>query len=184
MCTSFYDYNELLDLGFCNVGSQVFISRKVSLYGVESMSIGNNVRIDDFCILSGEVVLGSNIHIGAYSALYGSMGIKLEDNTGISPRCSLFSAMDDFGGDFLIGPIHAKELTHVTGGPILLKQYSQVGAGCIVFPNVTLEEGSVVGAMSLVNGSLPEWTVSVGVPARVIRKRSSNVKLVVDKERM
>lgn len=57
------------------------------------MQIGDNVRIDDFCILSGEITLGSNIHIGAYSALYGSMGIELENNTGISPRSTLFSAM-------------------------------------------------------------------------------------------
>ena len=38
-----------------------------------------------FCILSGEITLGLNIHIGSYSALYGSMGIELENNTGISP---------------------------------------------------------------------------------------------------
>lgn len=175
MCTSFYEHSELLDLGFCSVGSDVLISRKVSLYGVRRMSIGNNVRIDDFCILSGEITLGSNIHIGAYSALYGSMGIKLEDNTGISPRCSLFSAIDDFGGDFLIGPIHEKEFINVTGGPILLRQYSQVGAGCVVFPNVEFAEGSVVGAMSFINKSLPAWTISAGIPVRVIRQRSRNL---------
>ena len=95
MCTSFYTNDELLDLGFQCVGSHVLISRKASLYGTKGMQIGDNVRIDDFCILSGEITLGSNIHIGAYSALYGSMGIELENNTGISPRSTLFSAMDD-----------------------------------------------------------------------------------------
>lgn len=175
MCTSFYEHDELLTLGFKNVGSDVLISRKVSLYGTKRMSIGNNVRIDDFCILSGEITLGSNIHIGAYSALYGSMGIQLEDNTGISPRCTLFSAIDDFGGDFLIGPIHEKEFINISGGPILLRQYSQIGAGCIVFPNVVFEEGSVVGAMSFVNKSLPAWTISVGIPVCVIRERSRNL---------
>ena len=77
MCTSFYTNDELLDLGFQCVGSHVLISRKASLYGTKGMQIGDNVRIDDFCILSGEITLGSNIHIGAYSALYGSMGIEL-----------------------------------------------------------------------------------------------------------
>ena len=100
------------------------------------------------------------------------MGIELENNTGISPRSTLFSAMDDFGGDFMIGPIHPQKFTHVTGGRILLKQYSQIGVNCIVFPNVTLEEGSVAGAMSLINKSLPAWTISAGIPARVIRERS------------
>ena len=160
MCTSFYTNDELLDLGFQCVGSHVLISRKASLYGTKGMQIGDNVRIDDFCILSGEITL------------YGSMGIELENNTGISPRSTLFSAMDDFGGDFMIGPIHPQKFTHVTGGRILLKQYSQIGVNCIVFPNVTLEEGSVAGAMSLINKSLPAWTISAGIPARVIRERS------------
>lgn len=175
METSFYSNNELMSLGFQRVGSQVLISRKASLYNTKKMSIGDNVRIDDFCILSGEINLGSNIHIGAYSALYGSMGIHLEDNTGISPRCTLFSAMDDFGGDYMIGPIHNSRFTHVTGGRIILKQYSQIGASCVVFPNITMEEGSVVGAMSLVNKSLPAWTISFGVPARVQSERSRNL---------
>ncbi len=172
MESSYYTNDELFNLGFQSVGSNVFISRKVSLYGTYRMKIGDNVRIDDFCILSGEIILGSNIHIGAYSVLYGSMGIKLENDTGISPRCTLFSAMDDFGGDFLIGPIHPQQFTHVTGGQILLKRYSQIGANCVVFPNVVLEEGSVVGAMSLINKSLPAWTISAGIPVRVIRERS------------
>lgn len=35
------------------------------------MTIGSNVRIDDFCILSGRLEFGSYVHIAAYSALYG-----------------------------------------------------------------------------------------------------------------
>lgn len=173
--TSFYSDEELHLLGFRSVGQNIRLSRKCSIYGAEQMSIGDNVRIDDFCILSGAVVLESDIHIGAYCALYGSHGIVLRHDTGLSPRCTLFSAMDDFSGDYLIGPVHPEEFTHVTGGPILLEPYTQVGSGCTVFPNVTLEEGSVAGAMSLINKSLPAWTISVGIPARVIRSRSRNL---------
>ena len=53
MTTSFYSREELLDLGLKSVGENVRISRKVSIYGAEQISIGDNVRIDDFCILSG-----------------------------------------------------------------------------------------------------------------------------------
>lgn len=168
---SFYSDQELKGLGFKSVGTNVRISRKASFYGTKQISIGDNVRIDDFCILSGEITLHSHIHISAYCALYGRFGIEVEDYAGISPRSTLFSAMDDFGGEWLIGPIHPEETTHVTGGKITLKRYSQVGSGCTLFPGVTLEEGSVVGAMSLVNKSLPSWTISVGIPARVLRER-------------
>ena len=86
--TSFYTKEELLTLGFNHVGENVLISRKTSIYGPNRMSFGNNVRIDDFCILSGEITLGSNIHIGAYCGLYGANGIVMEDYTGLSPRVS------------------------------------------------------------------------------------------------
>lgn len=175
MQTSFYTGEELRELGFRRVGRDVLLSRKASVYGAASISIGDNVRIDDFCILSGDITLGSDIHIGAYAALYGSHGIVLEDCTGISPRSTLFSAMDDFGGDYLIGPIHPERFTRVTGAPVVLRRYAQVGAGCVVFPGVEFAEGSVAGAMSLVNKSLPAWTISAGIPAHVMRERSRNL---------
>lgn len=172
---SFYTEEELAGLGLKAVGRGVKISRKASFYAIDRIAVGDNVRIDDYCILSGDIRLGSHIHISAYCALYGSNGIELEDYTGISPRSTLFSAMDDFGGDYLIGPIHPEGTTCVSGGKITLKRYSQVGSGCILFPSVTLEEGCVVGAMSLVNHSLPAWSVAFGTPARVVRERKKGL---------
>lgn len=173
--TSFYSNEELQAIGFKQIGRNVLISRKASIYSAHEIEIGDNVRIDDFTILSGKIIIGSNIHISAYCALYGAKGIYLEDYTGISPRTSLFSAMDDFSGDYLIGPIHPKEKTNVQGGPITLKKYSQIGTGCVIFPNVTIEEGTVVGAMSLVNKTLDKWTIYIGIPARKLKERRKNL---------
>lgn len=178
--SSFYTPEELATMGFKRLGKGVLISRKASFYGIGRIAIGDNVRIDDFCILSGDITLGSHIHISAYAALYGSMGIELEDYTGLSPRVTLFSAMDDFGGDWLIGPIHPEQTTHVTGGKILLKRYSQVGSGTTLFPSVTIGEGTVVGAMSLVRHSLPDWVIAAGTPARILRERKRGLLDLVE----
>ena len=110
---SFYTKDELTQFGFKAIGDGVLISKKASIYGAENISLGNQVRIDDFCILSGKISLGSYIHIGAYCALYGAYGIEMEDYTGLSPRCTVFSATDDFSGDYLIGPLVEKEKTNV-----------------------------------------------------------------------
>ncbi len=173
--SSFYTNEELSKLGLKKFGDRVFISRYAQFYYPETITIGNNVRIDDFCILSGNIILCSNIHISAYVALYGAKGIILENYTGISPRCSLFSAMDDFSGKYLIGPIHPNELTNVTGGKIILKQYSQIGAHCVVFPDITIGEGSVVGACSLITQSLDEWGIFAGIPAKWIKPRDRKI---------
>ena len=96
--TSFYSEEELSEFGFKSYGENVKISRYARIYSPHSICIGDNVRIDDFCILSGDITLGSNIHISAYVALYGTNGIILKDYSGISPKSVVYSAMDDFSG--------------------------------------------------------------------------------------
>lgn len=177
---SFYTQQELELIGFKELGNSVIISRKASFYGIEKMKIGSNVRIDDFCILSGEITLGSNIHISAYCALYGTYGIEMEDFTGLSPRCTVFSASDDFSGEYFISPMANKKYTNVQGGKVLIKRYSQLGVGCVVLPKVTIEEGTAVGAMSLINLSLDGWGIYAGVPAKRIKERSKGLLNLLD----
>ena len=154
------------------VGNNVTISDKASLYG--DIEIGNNVRIDDFCILSGNIKIGSNIHIGAYCALYGKFGIIMEDYTGLSPRCTIFSASDDFSGNYLISPMNKS--SNVTGGLVTLKMFSQIGAGCIIMPDLTIGIGAAVGAMSFViKRSIPDWEIWAGNPVRYIKERSKKL---------
>lgn len=175
MLTSFYSKEEIELLGLQSYGNNVLISRKVSIYSPETLSIGNNVRIDDFCILSGNIKLGSNIHIAAFCAFYGSLGIMMEDYSGCSSRTTIYSAMDDFSGDYLVGPTHPEGLTNVTGGEVVIKRFAQIGAGCVVFPNITIPEGCVVGAMSLVSKELTPWSINIGVPAKKIKDRSKEL---------
>jgi acetyltransferase-like isoleucine patch superfamily enzyme len=175
MDNSFYSIEELRELGLTEFGENVFISRKSSIYSAANICIGNNVRIDDFSILSGNIRLGNHIHIGAYCALYGKFGIEMDDYSGLSPRCTVFSATDDFGGDYLISPMVPAEHTNVTGGLVKLEKYVQVGAGTAIMPNITLHEGCTVGSMSLVNKSLDSWTIYFGIPARRIKNRKSGL---------
>ena len=53
-------------MGFASVGQNVQISDKASFYGASRITLGNNVRIDDFCVLSagiGGIAIGNYIHI-------------------------------------------------------------------------------------------------------------------------
>ena len=172
MGNSFYSREELALLGLRSYGENVLISRFARFYSPGTIEIGSHVRIDDFCILSGNIRLGSHIHISAYSALYGRFGIVMEDYSGLSPRCTVFSASDDFSGDYLIGPMVDESLTHVTGGEVRIGRFSQLGSGCTVMPGVTIGEGVAVGAMSLVLHDLDPWKIYKGVPAVNFKNRS------------
>ena len=172
---SFYTEKELSELGLKKYGTNILISRKCSIYSPEKISLGNHVRIDDFCVLSGNINLGSYIHISTYCALYGANTVEMEDYTGLSPRCTVFSASDDFSGDYLISPMVDNSKTNVTGGKVLIKKYSQIGANTVILPSVTINEGVAVGAMSLVNKSLDEWGIYAGTPAKRIKERKKEL---------
>lgn len=175
MKNSFLNDDELHNLTFKKIGKNVLISRFVQFYDEENIEIGNNVRIDDFCILSGKIKLGDYIHISAYNALYGRCGIEMDDYSGLSPRCTVFSATDDFTGDFLIGPMVKKEFTNVISGSVSIGKYCQIGSGSIILPGIKINEGAVSGAMSLINKNLEEWTINKGIPVRFYKKRSNRL---------
>lgn len=176
MITSFYSKEEIYDMGFKSCGENVLISRKASIYRVSNISIGENVRIDDFCILSGNITLGNYIHIGAYSALFGgAKGIEMMDFSGLSSRCVIYAETDDYQGDFLTNPTVSDAYRNVSGGKVTLHKHVIIGSGTCILPDVTLAEGVSVGAMSMVNQSLDEWGVYAGCPCKRIKERSKNL---------
>jgi len=171
----FYSDNDLHNLGLKNFGENVLISKKCSIYDAQNISIGNNVRIDDFCLLSGKIKIGNYVHISAYSALYAKFGIEIDNYCGISPRCTLLSATDDFSGDFMISPLVKEKFTNVTGGKIVMEKFTQIGVQSVVMPNVIFKEGAVCGAFSFVNKNLEEWGIYAGIPARKIKNRNRKI---------
>lgn len=175
METSFYTREELENIGFPKIGNNVLVSRFARFYNITGISIGNNVRIDDYCILSGKITLCDNIHISAFCALYGSNGIIMNDYSGLSPRTTIFSASDDFSGEYMVGPMIPKEFRNINGGAVIIGKYAQIGAGSIVFPDLKIGDGASVGAMTLINKSLEPWTIYAGIPARVLKKRSEKI---------
>ena len=172
---SFYSQEELREIGFKKIGKNVLISKKTSIYLPNEIEIGNNVRIDDFCILSGKIKIGNYVHIAAFVALYGKYGIEIGDFCGCSARTTIYSATDDFSGEYLISPMVPRDLTNVTGGKVILENYVQVGANTVIMPNVILSEGSCIGAMSLVKKNTENWKIYAGIPCKEVKKRKKEV---------
>ncbi len=182
MTTSFLSKDELTKIGFKKIGKNVFSSRKARIYGLENMEIGNNVRIDDFCILSGKIKLGSYIHIAAYSALFGGEeGIIMEDFTTLSSKVCVYAISDDYSGQSLTNPMIPNYYKNLNTGEVVLRKHIIIGSSSVILPGVEIKEGTAVGALSLVNKSLDEWSIYVGSPARKVNKRSTKI-LDLEKE--
>jgi Acetyltransferase (isoleucine patch superfamily) len=174
MADSFYTMDELREIGFKSLGdSDIFISRKASIYGTGNITVGNHVRIDDFCLLSGKITIGEYVHIAAYAALFGgSCGIVLKDFSGISSRSAVYAQTDDYSGDYLTNPAVPEQYRNVREGTVTLEKHVLVGSGCTILPDITIGEGTAVGSMSLVNQSLDSWGIYAGIPCRRIKERS------------
>ena len=177
MKESFYSELELCSLGLKSYGQDVKISRKVSFYAPEKIQIGNHVRIDDYCILSGNITLGNYIHIAVFCVLYGSDGIVVEDYSNISARTTIYTASDNYLGLGMIGPTIPEKYRLLDRGPVHLKRHTIIGSGSVVLPGVTFGEGVAVGALSLVTRDCGPWQVYGGIPARFITQRDRHVIL-------
>lgn len=165
-------------MGFKSVGANVNLSDRASFYNCPNISIGDNVRIDDFCVLSagvGGISLGSYVHIANFCLLVGSEKIILEDFCGLSSRVSLYSSSDDYSGAHLTNPTIPEEFLGLRSLPVRLKKHVIIGASSVILPGVTCEEGSAVGALSLITSTCLAFGIYAGNPARRIKERKRDL---------
>ncbi len=174
---TFLSDEELKNIGLKAYGKNVFISRNALIYSPETIIIGNNVRIDDFSILSGNIVLHDYIHVAQFSGLYGGDSlIEMFDYTSLSSKVSIYAVSDDYSGESMTNPMIPMEFKPKSiCEKVILEKFVAVGASCVILPGVTLAEGSSFCAMSLVVKNTLPWTVYAGVPARRVSDRSKNM---------
>lgn len=166
---AFYTEEQLKSLGFKHLGKNVKISDKASIYNPECISIGDYSRIDDFCVLSGNITIGRNVHIAVFCNLAGGeKGITMEDFSGFAYGVQAFSQSDDYRGRSMTNPTVPAKFKREKKLPILVKRHVIVGTYSCIMPGVTLEEGCSVGAMSFVNKSTEPWKIYRGNPAEII----------------
>jgi len=88
--------------------------------------------------------------------------LVIGDRVAIAPRVTLVTSSDPNWS-------RLAQVVEPERGRIIIEQDAWLGAGVIVMPNVTIGEGAIVGAGSVVTRDVPPWTVVAGAPARVLR---------------
>ena len=182
-----------LGKAFSDLGRHIhsgYVSRRFKRFG-------GGTTVFPGCRFEGEkyISLGDNVSIGrrtivcAYPVDGTSPEIIVGDNTDIGGGCHI-SAIDRvfignnvvFGEDITVtdnshGNISAEEMdVHpfrrplASKGPVKIGDYVWVGDKVTILPGVTIGKGSVVGAGSVVTKNVPERTVAVGNPAKVVRR--------------
>ncbi|EGO62293.1 acyltransferase [Acetonema longum] len=173
---AFYSESELKAMGFHYLGANVRISAKASIYQPESMDLYDNCRVDDFCLLSGRIAIGRNVHIAAYCNVAGAdEGITFEDFSGLAYHCNVFTRSDDYSGETMTNPTVPAKYKNVKKAAVRIGRHVIVGTGSAIFPGVTVAEGCSVGSLSVVTRSTEPWMIYAGVPAKPIKQRSQKL---------
>ena len=177
-----------------STGRGLIIGRSVTIRHPKRIELGNNVTIDDYCVLDGRgagndgLVLQDDVLINRNCMIQAKAGpIRLGRRTSIGSNSVIVSlAGVELGEAVLIaggcyisaGAYHTDDAERAimdqgaySRGPILIGDHVWIGTGAIILDGVTVGHGAIIGAGAVVTKDVPEQTIVAGVPAKVIRSR-------------
>lgn len=173
---AYLSQKELEGMGFKNLGRNVKISDRASVYNAELISIGDYSRIDDYCVLSGCLSIGSYVHVTPMCLIAGGEpGISIDDFCTLAYGVKLFAQSDDYSGSSMVNSLIPKKYKNEKYEKVILQKHVVVGTNSTVFPGVTIGEGCSIGAMTLVSKSTNPWGIYVGIPAFRLKDRKKEL---------
>ena len=141
----------------------------------ENVQWGEHIVIDDFVFIvaKAETVLGDHVHIASFSSVTGGGVCHIGSYTAISSGVRIFTGTEDLRGDSLFGAEIPDEYRRPVRSFVVIGKHCLIGANSVILPGVTIPEGVVIGALSLVRMGSPlsPWGVYGGNPLRYLRDR-------------
>lgn len=174
-------------------GKNILLGSGITLRHPHKIRLGNNVVIDDGCLLDAKgsdnmgITIRDNALISRYTILSCKNGdIELDEYANIGVFCNISSNSKlKIGKKVLVGPhcsLFATE--HKSENPdvpiadqgwksrgICIEDNVWIGAGVVVLDGVTIGKDSIIGAGAVVSEDIPEFSVAVGIPAKVVKRR-------------
>lgn len=157
---------------YITIGKKAYFEDEVYL----DIRLKGKIIIGDYVVLDkgvtllpsyGHIEIGSNTKISPETIIQGpGKGVIIGKNALIAGHCLFISANHNFDRT----DIPITEQKENSKG-ILIEDDVWIGAGCRILDGVTIGQGSVIGAGSVVNHSIPPYSIAVGVPAKVIKSR-------------
>ncbi|MGH7999856.1 MAG: acyltransferase [Brasilonema sp.] len=169
------------------ISKQAFIAKTANLQlkpgGLPlggQIHISANASIMDGAILApygGSIYIGENVFIGPYCVIYGHGGLKIDKNTMIAAHSVVIPSNHGFSDREKT--ISSQPATSIG---INIGEDVWIASGVRVLDGISIGKGCVIGAGAVVNKSLPDYSIAVGVPAKVIGQRGDLQKSSQDKK--
>jgi len=138
---------------------------------------GYNCRIDAYTETNSKqvITIGKNVQINDYVHIGAVESIEIEDNVLIASKVFITDHNHgNYSGENQDSPETIPHDRTIYSKPVKIKKNVWLGEFVSVLSGVTIGEGSIIGAMSVVNKDIPPFTIAVGSPAKVIKKYNFN----------
>jgi len=156
---------------FKMVGENVVFEHGVLVFNPRTISLGSNIYIGHHTILKGytknEMNIKDDTWIGQMCFLHSAGGIDIGRAVGIGPCVKILTS---FHKEAKISrPVLTNELEFQT---TVIEDGCDIGIGSVILPGVTVGEGAIVGAGSVVTKDVEPYSIVVGNPAKLLRMRA------------
>lgn len=163
---------------FRSKGKDVYVDKDARIVRPHLVDLGNHIAIDMCTYISTEAIIGDYVHIAPHVSIIGGADSKLIMGhfTNIGSGSKILCGSDNFNTG-LINPLVPIEYRDVRFTTVTFEYHATVGVNCVIMPGITLAEGSVVGANSVVTKDTEPWGIYVGSPARKVGERDKKTIL-------
>jgi acetyltransferase-like isoleucine patch superfamily enzyme len=154
-------------------GKDVIIYDLAKIAKPEVVEVGDNTKIDDFVFINGgkKTKIGRYVHIASFTSIIGGGELVVGDYVAIAAGTRIITGTDQYESGKRMSAALPLEQRDVLIGKVVVKKDAFLGTNVIVYPNVTIGEGAVIGSNSTVTGDIEPWTINVGNPCRVVKRR-------------
>jgi len=160
---------------FAKFGKRSVLTPPIRLHGERRIAIGDGVFLGSGCWLQalpdGEnqtvaITIGNGTSIAGSCVISALRNVLLEERVLLARNVYISDHIHEYADTSL--PILSQGVTKI--GPVRIKSGAWLGQNVVICPGVTIGRGAVVGANSVVNTDIPDFSVAVGSPARVVKK--------------
>ncbi len=180
---------------FKKIGNGVVFGRNMMIRHPQKIKIGNNVVFDDNSVIDAKgennngITLGNNVLIGRGTTISCKGGdIEIGNYTNIGPLNTIISESKILIGEYVFTAGHLYMIAggnhtferkdipiwkqpSISKGGIIIEDDVWIGASATILDGVKIRTGSIIGAATLVHRKMPAYSVAIGNPAQIIKKR-------------
>jgi len=175
------------EFGIDEYGEDILIDELAVIINPTKVHLGNHVRIDAFTkIIGGRGChIEDYVHIASHCCIFGGGLCVISSFSTFAPGVRVITGTDDYLGNGMTNPtVPMKYKPGLKIDEVRIYKHCIIGTNSVIDIGAILLEGTAVGALSFVRGMTIPWKVYMGVPARPVKERRSDLIKEFEKQLM